>query len=148
MAAAQTEQKGFRGFAILGLLCALIAFALSMSAPWVKDNYEQSPSALENKFVDTAKKLASRLRGTGVEVKISRARHWSEYWPLGVIVLSVIGAALGVFGFVNRENSRMSFMAMAIGLCSVGLLYYPYIIMVVIAFLIIGIILSNFDLSI
>lgn len=124
----------------IAILMSMIAFALSVSTPWIMDNYAPEPvkPALEETISgqmdiitpilewafgaqvppeseETREKLSPENAKNAADKtrQASEAQeHWTEHWSMTVTILALFGIFFSVIALLQRENRVIPFTAM------------------------------------
>lgn len=142
-------------FGLIALTLSLLALSMSVTSPWILEHISppSSTQSLEDLAVEKAlsikDKLVKGLKGEDYkdpppEVK---AKHWSDYWPLIIIVTAMLGIILGIIGFVRHESKRLTLSAVCIGVGAIIAIYALIFMAVFLLFFLVGIILDSMGLN-
>lgn len=138
-----------RRLGLIGTIIGLLALGIAMFH-FFFGPIEQPP-ALETVVAETTLNLKNALTATleGKEyVAPSRQtqRGMDKLVDNGVIVLGFFALALGVIGFVQREEWRASSMALALGSGAIAFQFAVAVVGAILAIILIGFIISSLDL--
>lgn len=151
-------------FALVGLLIALFSFCLSVTTPWIMDEFSPSPAieeAVENESVSIIGNLLVYLWGDASEtegnvsedstsndaIDAEQDKHWTDYWSLIVVVIALGGIVNGALG-VTRDSTRiMGGLAIFFGISAIIAQYMMIMFAVLIFIILIVGILNSFGVS-
>ena len=131
-------------FSAIGLAIALCIMMVSVTSPWIVETFAPAPPIEEQavaKILNFKDKLARGLKGEQIEVAKSDFSFISIL-NLVVVFFGAIAVVLGVIGFVQKENSRMSGAAITIGASAI---LFQYFLMLAAAVLVIAIVVAFFQ---
>lgn len=160
----ETMMDSGHNFAMVGLLIALFAFCLSVTTPWILDEFAPPPPTIEDiaveKVVNIKDKLllsfglgeAEVVNGAEEEVsekapKKSEAKHWTDYWSLIVILIALGGIINGTLGLMRKDTQMMASMAIFFGISAIIAQYMMIMFMVLVVILLVVGILSALGVS-
>ena len=151
-------------FALVGLLMALFSFCLSVTTPWVIDEFSP-PSKIENVAIDKSVSIANSvlvyLLGGASEneenvsedsyvddiVENKPEKHWTDYLSLIVIVIALGGIINGVLGFMRESTRVMGGIAIFFGISAIVAQYMIIMFAMLIFIILIVGILNSFGVS-
>lgn len=120
------KQDMSQNFSILGLMIALLAFSMSVTTPWLLDAFAPPPVPIEDIAIEKALSIKEKIKAavTGAEKQeiISvkeELKHWTEYWPLIVILVALAGIMIGTIGFVKDKNRWIGGTAIGFGITAI-----------------------------
>lgn len=151
-------------FAMVGLLIALFAFCLSVTTPWILDEFAPSPPTIEDIAVEKVINIKDKLLlsfGFGdveqvgsAEKDVSEkapekeeAKHWTDYWSLIVILIALGGIINGALGFMRKDTRMMGGLAIFFGISAIIAQYMMIMFMVLVVILLVVGILSALGVS-
>lgn len=137
------NNKSHYYFSIVGIVFGFAALSLSFLSPWVEARFAPKvETALEEsvkkKVSGWKNKILNKVTGTETEVQPEKnILHWTDYWILVVIGLSIISIAGALVGFLRKENLQMVLTAVGLGASAVILQYALLYVAIIAALLII-----------
>ena len=151
-------------FAMVGLLIALFAFCLSVTTPWILDEFAPPPPTIEDIAVEKVMNIKDKLLLSfgfgeaeaieGVEVEVSEkapekeeSKHWTDYWSLIVIFIALGGIINGALGFMRKDTQMMAGVAVFFGISAIIAQYMIIMFMVLVVILLVVGILSALGVS-
>ena len=151
-------------FAMVGLLIALFAFCLSVTTPWILDEFAPPPPTIEDIAVEKVVNIKDKLllsfgfgeaeQAEGTEEKVSETapekeegKHWTDYWSLIVILIALGGVINGALGFIRKDTRMVAGMAVFFGVSAIIAQYMMIMFMVLVVILLVVGILSALGVS-
>ena len=151
-------------FALVGLLMALFSFCLSVTTPWVIDEFSPPPKIEDvaiDKSVSIANSVLVYLLGEASEteenvseysdvddiVENKPEKHWTDYLSLIVIVIALGGIINGVLGFMRESTRVIGGIAIFFGISAIVAQYMMIMFAMLIFIILIVGILNSFGVS-
>ncbi|PCI53726.1 MAG: hypothetical protein COB36_11895 [Alphaproteobacteria bacterium] len=147
-------------FAMVGLLIALFAFCLSVTTPWILDEFAPPPPTIEDIAVEKVINIKDKLLlsfGFGVAEVVDgaekeaaekeEAKHWTDYWSLIVILIALGGIINGALGFMRKDTQMMAGVAIFFGISAIIAQYMMIMFAVLVLILLVVGILSALGVS-
>lgn len=112
-------------FAMIGLFIALFALALSVATPWIIDYFSPPAPTIEDVVIEKAvgikDKLILALKGEEYKDAAPKVTitHWTDYWPLVVILIAFGGIFNGCLGMIRAETRIIGGTAIFIGMSAI-----------------------------
>lgn len=150
---AKAQEHTANHFAMIGIVISLFALTLSVTTPWILTELSPPAPALEDVAIEKALSIKDKLiaAAKGEEYKTVQPppapKHWTDYWSLIVIGISMGGVILGTVGFISAKSRRMGGLAIGFGLAAIVAQYALIALAVFILIFFIGTILSSFGLD-
>ncbi len=143
-----------QNFAVMGLVIALLAFSLSVTTPWILNEFAPPAPTLEDVAVEKALSIKEKLINAIKVVEKAEAvppkenpKHWTDYWSLIIILIALGGIVNGVLGFVKSDNRWIGGTAIGFGILAIVAQYMLIALAVIILILLVGTILSSLGID-
>lgn len=149
----KAEEDTVNHFAVIGLVISLLALSLSVTTPWILTELSPPAPLLEDVAIEKAMSIKDKIiaAAKGEEYKTVQSpiapKHWTDYWSLIVISISVCGVILGTVGFVAAKDRWLGGTAIGFGLVAIVAQYAIIALAVFILIFFIGTILNSIGLD-
>lgn len=149
----QSQEATSNHIALVGVIISLFAMTLSVTTPWILTEISPPASLLEDVAIEKALTIKDKLiaAAKGEEYKTvlppAAPKHWTDYWSLIVIGISMGGVILGTVGFVTAKSRRVGGAAIGFGLAAIVAQYALIALAVFILIFFIGTILGSLGLD-
>ncbi|MCU0719842.1 MAG: hypothetical protein MUC83_09070 [Pirellula sp.] len=117
-------------------------------SPWILNSISPPTKTIDEVAVDVAVNIKDRLvaKAKGQEFvpesKNDVTPSLRRWYPPTTIGIGLLGMCLGIVGFIRHENTRMSAIAVAVGLAAILFQYFLLLAAAIILILLIGVILN------
>ncbi|MGH1403737.1 MAG: hypothetical protein ACRBDL_05795 [Alphaproteobacteria bacterium] len=157
-------------FALIGLIMSLFAFSLAVFTPWINENFAPPEPVLEEVSVEKAGSIydsifsfdfifaedanvegadATDVQATeDVESSTQEApMHWTDYWPVVVITIALIGIIQGAFGLLRKDQRYIATTAICFGMAAIVASYIWIALAVFVFIILITVVLVSMGVS-
>ena len=129
-----TNSDAAQTFARVGLLLAFFAFSLSVMTPWIMQSAPEPPPEItvEEEGISLTQRVSSFIFDGKISIEIKETTedeviepisHWTDYWPMIVLMIALGGVGSGTFGLMNPETRIIGSAAICFGISAIVIQY-------------------------
>jgi len=149
----ETKMDAGHRFAAIGLFLSILAFTLSVTSPWIYEQYAPPSPTIEDIAVEKALSLKDKViaKVTGeivpVEKIVETPKNWTSHLFLIVICMGLGGVIMAMIGLLNRERGAVIVAASLFGVSAIVMQYAVLALGIIVLCILVAGILSTFGLS-
>ena len=113
-----------RPLAVSGVVLSLVGLLLGIGGPAIIEARQTPSNDLPHVLAESAQKIKDRLAHQELEVEAQRRVSLKTVLTISGVIVGFFGAALGTASWARRENSRLSGIAIAVGLTAIAWNYF------------------------